>query len=178
MIMIRVILFSMCISLILSCTSSSVNQEEKFERIVVTEDTYDINSFKSSGLKTNKQYNVEFLPEAIDAWKGVFSKKDIEIRIYISQEDAKNFGIKFAENVTGDDAIVSGEGILWSEGAKDRRKCVPREATSESGCDQKARYGDFIVFGNTVILCEGLTKIESMTVCYNLKNLVISSLEK
>ena len=133
---------------------------------------------KSSGLKTNKQYNVEFLPEAIDAWKGVFSKKDIEIRIYISQEDAKKFGIKFAENVTGDDAIVSGEGILWSEGAKDRRKCVPREATSESGCDQKARYGDFIVFGNTVILCEGLTKNESMTVCYNLKNLVISSLEK
>ena len=112
--MIRVILFSMCISLILSCTSSSVNLEEKFERIVVTEDTYDINSFKSSGLKTNKQYNVEFLPEAIDAWKGVFSKKDIEIRIYISQEDAKNFGIKFAENVTGDDAIVSGEGILWN----------------------------------------------------------------
>tara|TARA_B100000686_G_C16786432_1_gene975537 strand:- start:276 stop:809 length:534 start_codon:yes stop_codon:yes gene_type:complete len=175
--MIRVILLIISIFFILSCASSSVNLEEEFEKIVVTEDTFDINSFKSSGLKTNKQYNVEFLPESIDAWKGVFNKKDIEIRIYISHEDAKNFGMKFAESVTGEDAIISGDEILWNEGAKDRRKCVPREATSESGCDQKPRYGDFIVFGNTIILCEGLTNNESMNVCYNLKNSVISSLK-
>ena len=178
MIMRRLILGFMCMLMILSCASESTNQEEKLERIVISQNTFDINSFKAAGLKTNKQYNVEFLPEAIDAWKGVFNKKDIEVRIYSSHEDAKIYGIKLAESVSGDDAVVSGDEVIWKEGSKDRRKCVPREATSESGCDQKARYGDFIVFGNTVILCEGLTKIESMTVCYNLKNSVIKSLEK
>ena len=85
------------------------------------------------------------------------------------------FGEKFAKSVTGNDAIVSGDEVLWKEGAKDRRKCVPRAGTSESGCDQKARYGDYIILGDMIILCEGLSSEEAMSLCYEFKESLIEN---
>ena len=76
--------------------------------------------------------------------------------------------------MTGKDAIVSGDNILWEEGAKDRRKCVPRAGTSESGCDQKARYGDYIILGDIIILCEGFSSEESMALCHNFKDSLLN----
>lgn len=178
MVMRSIFCWMICITIIWGCSSTYDTEKAGFEKIVTSDVSLDIDSFKSSGVKINKQYNVDALPEAVDAWKGVFDQKDVEIRFYISHQDAKTYGVNPAENVTGDDAIVSGNGIIWKEGAKDRRKCVPREATSESGCDQKARFGDFIVFGNTVILCEGLTPEESMTVCYSLKDSIVNGFAK
>ena len=84
------------------------------------------------------------------------------------------FGEIYAKSVTGNDAIVSGDDVMWNEGAKDRRKCVPRAGTSESGCDQKARYGDYIIMGNMIILCEGLSTEESMKLCYEFKDALLS----
>ena len=77
-----------------------------------------------------------------------------------------------AKSVTGNDAIVSGD-VMWKEGAKDRRKCVPRAGTSESGCDQKARYGGYIIMGDMIILCEGLSSDDSMILCYNFKDALL-----
>ena len=92
----------------------------------------------------------------------------------LSQSDAIEFGEIYAQSVTGNDAVVSGDDVMWKEGAKDRRKCVPRAGTSESGCDQKARFGDYIIMGNMIILCEGLSSEESMTLCYEFKDSLLS----
>ena len=114
------------------------------------------------------------MPNAEIVRSAIYNKKDLEIRKYFSQADALEFGEIYAKSVTGNDAIVSGDDVMWNEGAKDRRKCVPRAGTSESGCDQKARYGDYIIMGNMIILCEGLSSEESMTLCYEFKDSLLS----
>ena len=86
----------------------------------------------------------------------------------------RDSGEIYAKSVTGNDAIVSGDDVMWEEGAKDRRKCVPRAGTSESGCDQKARFGDYIIMGNMIILCEGLSTEESMVLCYEFKDALLN----
>jgi hypothetical protein len=53
--------------------------------------------------------------------------------------------------------------VPWEEGASDRRKCVGRQGTANASC--AARYGDFIVFGNMVLLCEGQDSELALLTC-------------
>ena len=161
-----------CITLF-SCSS---NQDEKvsFEKIIEPNFKVDIENISFKGFKLGKNYDVEELPKAEIVRSAIFNKKDIEIRKYLSQADALEFGEIYAKSVTGNDAIVSGDDVMWKEGSKDRRKCVPRAGTSESGCDQKARYGDYIIMGNMIILCEGLSSEEAMILCHNFKESLLN----
>ena len=77
--------------------------------------------FLASGFKINKEYNVSELPKAKSAiygWKnvGVEETKDFEIRFYESHEDAVNFGKSFADEATGEDAIIRKRDASWKEG--------------------------------------------------------------
>jgi len=161
-----------CISLF-SCSS---NEEEVivYEKIIESNFDIDIKNLNLKGFKLRKNYDIKELPKAELVMSAIFNKKDLEIRKYLSQSDAIEFGEIYAQSVTGNDAVVSGDDVMWKEGAKDRRKCVPRAGTSESGCDQKARFGDYIIMGNMIILCEGLSSEESMTLCYEFKDSLLS----
>ena len=161
-------LFFLICLIIFSCSS---NKEDVFvyEKIIESNFDIDIENIDLKGFKLGKNYDVYELPNAEIVRSAIFNKKDLEIRKYPSQSDAIEFGEIYAKSVTGNDAIVSGD-VMWKEGAKDRRKCVPRAGTSESGCDQKARYGGYIIMGDMIILCEGLSSDDSMMLCYNFKD--------
>jgi len=156
--------------------SCSSNEEEVivYEKIIESSFDIDIKNLNLKGFKLGKNYDIKELPKAELVMSAIFNKKDLEIRKYLSQSDAIEFGEIYAQSVTGNDAVVSGDDVMWKEGAKDRRKCVPRAGTSESGCDQKARFGDYIIMGNMIILCEGLSSEESMTLCYEFKDSLLS----
>tara|TARA_Y200000002_G_scaffold361835_1_gene348297 strand:+ start:1176 stop:1709 length:534 start_codon:yes stop_codon:yes gene_type:complete len=167
------VFFLLTCIILFSCSS---NQEEavSFEKIIEPNFNVDVENISFKGFKLGKNYNVDELPKAELVRSAIFNKKDIEIRKYLSQADALEFGEIYAKSVTGNDAIVSGDDVMWKEGSKDRRKCVPRAGTSESGCDQKARYGDYIVMGNMIILCEGLSSEEAMILCHNFKESLLN----
>ena len=141
--------------MIVACSPTS-DDPVVYEKIIDPSFSIDIQNISLKGFKLGKNYDVKELPNAQIARRAIYNNKDLEIRKYPSQSDAIEFGEIYAKSVTGNDAIVSGD-VMWKEGAKDRRKCVPRAGTSESGCDQKARYGDYIIMGNMIILCEGLS---------------------
>tara|TARA_B100000579_G_scaffold182317_1_gene148543 strand:+ start:2176 stop:2703 length:528 start_codon:yes stop_codon:yes gene_type:complete len=162
-------------SIVLFACTTSNNEPIVYEKIIDSSFTVEIENINISGFKLGKNYDVTDLTNALSVRSAIFNKKDIEIRKYSSQKDAIEFGEKFAKSVTGNDAIVSGDEVLWKEGAKDRRKCVPRAGTSESGCDQKARYGDYIILGDMIILCEGLSSEEAMSLCYEFKESLIEN---
>ena len=143
-----------------------------YEKIIEPNFSIDIEKINLKGFKIGKNYDVKELPNAQIVRRAIFNSKDLEIRKYSSQSDAIEFGEIYANSVTGNDAIVSGD-VMWKEGAKDRRKCVPRAGTSESGCDQKARYGGYIIMGDMIILCEGLSPDDSMLLCYNFKDALL-----
>jgi hypothetical protein len=107
---------------------------------------------------------------AISETRIIFDKKYLEVRLYETPNSANNEGKTYAESVTGPDAVVSGNSVMWKEKERDRRKCVPKAGLTEAGCDQVARYGGFIISGNLVLLCEGLDRVEAQDLCLRLIN--------
>ena len=87
------------------------------------------------GYKKSKDIPTDILPNATAAWYGFFNQKDIEVWIYATHEDAVEFGTAPADEATGRD---------WRKGG------------GEKGAGTKAMfsYGDYMVAGNLVILCE------------------------
>ncbi len=137
-------------------------------RIRSTEGSYTIEDLKVAGVKANKEYDVEELPGADAAWRIIYNRLDYEVRFYPDHQTLLDEGIPYVEHVTGDDAIVIGDYIIWEEGAKDRRRCSRDADTPHSGCAYSPRYWDYIVTGNMIMMCEGLESEQSIENCDNL----------
>ena len=137
-------------------------------RIRSTEGTYSIDDLKTAGVKANKDYDVEDLPGADAAWRVIYNRLDYEVRFYPDHQALLDEGIPYVEHVTGDDAVVIGDDVIWEEGAKDRRRCSRDADTPHSGCSYSPRYWDYVVVGNMILMCEGLESKQSIDNCDNL----------
>ncbi len=137
-------------------------------RIRSADGTYSIDDLKTAGVKANKDYDVEALPGADAAWRVIYNRLDYEVRFYPDHQTLLDEGIPYAEHVTGDDAVVIGDDVIWEEGAKDRRRCSRDADTPHSGCAYSPRYWDYIVVGNMILMCEGLESKQSIENCDNL----------
>tara|TARA_B100000900_G_C20520108_1_gene691811 strand:- start:353 stop:895 length:543 start_codon:yes stop_codon:yes gene_type:complete len=105
-------------------------------------------SFNSLDFKFSKEYDVSGLPNALEAHYGFFKRREFEIRFYPSNELAVSSGVFFADEVTGDDAIIKKSDASWKEGIKDRM-------TSGAFGNKKntPKYMDYVVLGNMIVLC-------------------------
>ena len=139
------------ILLLISCSGDS----EKTE-IDIFDGSYDSNifssdSFKNIGFKFSKEYNVKELKDAESAYYGFwaedsFERLSYELRFYPSNEIAKSSGTFFAEEATGEDAIIKKADATWKEGIKDR------SGVTFSGSPMP-KYLDYVIFGNVIVLC-------------------------
>ena len=146
----------------------------KVDKITPSETIFTYNSLSKAGFKKNKTYNVQDLPKADSAyfgWKEVGTEglKDFEIRIYESHEDAITYGKSYADEATGEDAIITKSDATWKEGVKDRRLIsTPTDGGSIGaaiGSKSSPKYADYIIYGNLIILCEGWNTEESLERC-------------
>ncbi len=137
-------------------------------RIRSSDGSYTIDDLKTAGVKANKDYDIEDLPGADAAWRVIFNRLDYEVRFYPDHQTLLDDGIPYAEHVTGDDAVVIGDDVLWEEGAKDRRRCSRDADTPHSGCAYSPRYWDYVVVGNMILMCEGLESKQSIENCDDL----------
>ena len=138
-------------------------------RIRSADGTYTIDDLKAAaGVKANKDYDVEELPGADAAWRIIYNRLDYEVRFYPDHQTLLDEGIPYVEHVTGDDAVVIGDDVIWEEGAKDRRRCSRDADTPHSGCAYSPRYWDYVVVGNMILMCEGLESKQSIDNCDNL----------
>lgn len=124
------------------------------------------------GVKANKEYDVTDLPAATAAWRVLFNQHDYEVRFYPDQATAIDQGAPYAQHVTGDNAVVVGDDVLWEEGAKDRRRCSRNEKTPHAGCSYSSRYWDFVILGNMIMMCEGLESDQAIRNCNQLIELI------
>tara|TARA_B100000700_G_scaffold76927_1_gene86276 strand:- start:257 stop:823 length:567 start_codon:yes stop_codon:yes gene_type:complete len=142
---------------------SNISTNEKFsdfERLFTVDDVIAIR------WKKGKTYDVEGLEGADSAFMGFWELPGVgllnyEVRIYPSHADAVKLGIKFAENSSGVDAALNADDALWDEGVRDRRIIVG----GGSRGSQNPRYGNYVIVGNMVILCEGRTPEHSLDQC-------------
>jgi hypothetical protein len=158
---------------IISC---EVDNSE-IDKITPLDTTFDYNSLIKIGFKKNKSYDVENLPQADSAyfgWKEIDTEgpKDFEIRIYKSHEEAISNGTFYAEEAAGENAVIRKGDANWKEGIKDRRIMVGGSTGSSgkgvgapTGSKSTNKYGDYLIYGNLIILCEGKTTEQAIERC-------------
>ena len=150
-------------------------------KVILSDRVYSIDDFLAVGFKKSKQYDVEGLPDAVDAWFGFWGlnaadRKDYELRFYASHGDAVGSGTALAEEATGEDAkLLERDDPTWTEGLKQRRMSasVPLGVVGQVGIAPSAKYADYAIFGNVVMLCEGADSGQSLERC----RLVIDALQ-
>mgnify|MGYP001360102304 CR=1 len=182
------ILLSISIILVFGCSSGETEKEQNIVEKITTSDTiFTLDSLSKTGFKKNKTYNVEKLPNADSAyfgWKkfGSDGPKDFEIRFYKSHTDAIEYGKSYADEATGEDAIITKSNATWKEGIKDRRLIsTPTDGGSIGaaiGSNSSPKYADYIIYGNMIILCEGWDSDESLERCSNFISGIISNDKK
>ena len=145
-----IVIFS--IILLISCSGDS----DKNSDIDIFDGSYNSSifskdSFENIGFKFSKEYNVTELNNAESAYYGFwaedsFERLSYELRFYPSNEIAKSSGVFFAEEATGEDAIIKKADATWKEGIKDR------SGVTFSGSPMP-KYLGYVIFGNVIVLC-------------------------
>ena len=153
---------------ILGCTLNSgvAEPERSIAKIENIDRVLTIEDLENAGWKRGKKYDVDGLTGAEAAYLGFWtppglSSLNYEIRIYPDPNLAVEQGTPFAEDASGANASLGLNDTLWSEGVRDRRMIVG----GGSRGSQNPRYGDYVILGNVVILCEGRTSQHALDHC-------------
>jgi len=139
------------------------------------------------GFKEQKEYDVEGLTAATGAWFGWWrpggdEPLDYEVRFYRSHEDAVEFGTSFAEEASGEDAVINSNDATWKEDVRERRAIFVANkaggAGSQGGFGAGPKYRDYAIFANMVLLCEGSTSEHSLERCKALIEALVGAAEE
>ncbi len=168
----RYLLPGLLIVAFVACGASdgAAAQRESFQKVTASERIFTFDDFDNIGFKLSKEYDVEGLTAAIDArfgfWRPAGSDaKEFEIRFYSSHEDAVQFGTSFAEEVTGEDAVLDEDEATWKVGIRDRRYFFAGLLGTHGSGSVQAKYGGYAIYGNMVLLCEGANAEHSLDRC-------------
>lgn len=161
------IFFIPIILLLLSC-SSGVELPEPIEKITDSGIIFSIQEIKEMGFKKNHEYKVDDLPGAVSAYFGFIKNdlgdpEDYEIRFYNNHSDAIELGIKYTDNVTGENGCISKDCALWEEGLKHRIRM------SDLGT-LHPKYMSYIVYNNFILMCPGYDEGEALSKCTSIIN--------
>ncbi|MDP7194023.1 MAG: hypothetical protein QF496_00380 [Dehalococcoidia bacterium] len=169
------ILYYLIITIIILTSCSSQKSDELFYEIITPSDkVFAFQDLKNIGFKKSREYNVSKLEGATGAWFGFwgedeYNRKDYEIRFYSNHQDAVSLGETLAKEVTGKDAVIAKSEATWKEGVKDRRTIGGPGSGGGGRSGTFPKYGNYSIYGNMVILCEGQIEI-ALEVCWKLIN--------
>ena len=157
----KLLLLILAIILISCSQENELSEDMEIKKILNSNSTFTIEDFKKIGFKINKEYDITDLDESTGAWFGFWKNNlnkpiDYELRFYNSQQTAIDKGISFTEEVIGENAVLKKSTSSWKEGIQDRRS---RNNSSMSGSEAnsvRAKYLDYFINGNVIILCSGL----------------------
>lgn len=148
---------------VIACRTEAAGSASGTGRVANLGESYSIDDLRASGVKVNKEYDVSELPLASSAWRVILDGKEYEARFYDSHEALLEHGAPHADEVTGDDALVNNGEATWQEGCRDRKFCTKYPNTQCS-----AKYGDYVIHGNMILMWEGLDTDLSIAACENL----------
>ncbi|MBM32355.1 MAG: hypothetical protein CL764_05805 [Chloroflexi bacterium] len=145
------ILFITLIGIFLSCSGETSQTEidifdGRYDSLIFSQE-----SFEKIGFKFKKEYDVSELPDAENAYYGFwgessFERLSYELRFYPSNQIAKLSGSFYADEASGEDAVIKKSDATWKEGIKDR-----------SGVEFYGSimpiYLDYVILGNMIVLC-------------------------
>ena len=140
--------------------------------IIATEGQYTLDDIENlNGFKKSKSYDIGGLRDATAAIYGFFgndpyNRRELEIRFYPDHAAALDPGVDFANEATGPNATLTSSAQRWDEGITQRRACrANTRGSHHTGRCDAAKYGDYIVLGNLIVLCEGLDSDTALANC-------------
>ena len=142
--------------------------EAGFQKVTPSDRVFAFDDLAATGFKKSREYDVEGLTAATGAWFGWWRPPeaepvDYEVRFYPSHEDAVEHGTSFAEEASGRDAVINSGEATWQEDVRDRRTIIGSITSDGGGSGPK--FGDYVIFGNVVMLCEGADSGQSLERC-------------
>ena len=164
-----VIVLSFMLVALTACGSSSESEVAAIAKITPSETIFSLTDLTAVGFKKGKTFDVEGLTGATDAYLGYwgldpYDRKDYEARFYPSHADAVEFGVIFSDERTGPDAVIKSGEPMWEEGAKDARACTRSAGGDSSNC-RISKYGDYVIYGNMILICQGRDSSTSLEQC-------------
>ena len=175
------------IIIIIIFISCSDPQSSLLPQISNSDDIYSINDFINLGFKIGEKYDNTDLPKSKSVYWGfwkdedadegsarfqslggsVGGMRDFEIRFYENHYDAVEYGKIYAEDASGEKAVLIKKKSLWPIGIKNRR--------TSGGPDGSPlpKYGGYAIYGNFIILCEGVSLNQSLKTCSKIINEII-----
>ena len=148
--------------------------------VIPSDRIYTIDDLLVVGFRNSKQYDVEGLPAAIDARFGFwgrdpYKRMDYEVRFYASHGDAVEYGSDPADQITGtDDLVANSDTLIWREGWKEWwfRAAAIMTFSDVMSKHNVAKYSEFVILGNMVMLCEGQDVAQSLERCQELMDAI------
>ena len=174
---------------VISCFSNE-DPADLINKITDTERVFSLEDFTNSGFKKLKKYKIKDLPDSIGAFYGFYKFEDpvdFELRFYANHADAVESGIPLAEERAGEkveDVILDKELATFKEGLKDARGCLGAQTQKGQGGGYFSggagvgghcvypKYKDFIVYGNVILLCQGMESKDALNNCSKLISLL------
>ncbi|NQW17114.1 MAG: hypothetical protein HQ478_06465 [Chloroflexi bacterium] len=152
---------------------------EQFQQVSPFDTVFTLESLKDIGFKASKEYDVEGLTDATEAWNGFwgtdpYDRAEYEVRFYPSHEEAVTSGTSFAIAGTGDEFEATRREQVWESGVKDRWQTRGTTDVSSPLSRQAPgpTYPNYAIFGNLVILCDGLDDEQAFKNCAELESAV------
>tara|TARA_B100001105_G_C22391578_1_gene444646 strand:+ start:1746 stop:2291 length:546 start_codon:yes stop_codon:yes gene_type:complete len=163
----KILLVSIVIITLTSCSSKV--EFVPIEKITDSEKNYSIEDFKQISFKSSYEYSVEDLPGAVSAYFGFIKNsekkpEDYEIRFYPTHSVAVQKGIKYADNITGEDACIKKECSLWTEDLNHRVHLEGGLHDTWNGTPD-AKYQTYIIHGNFILMCPGYNEDDALNKC-------------
>ena len=115
-------------------SASDLVAEPELDAIQMTlsDSVFTTDDVAAAGWKKSKELSSETLPGATSVWYGFYQQRDVEVRVYESQDEAISLGQDLADTATG------------------RNK--PQLTSMQNGT--RTSYMSYAIVGNLILLCE------------------------
>lgn len=139
------------------------------QKVSAGDRAYTSDDFAAIGFKVSKQYDVTDLPGATSATYGFWrppdgNPVDYQVRIYASHQEAVQLGVAHADEATGEDAVLDVDKATWRADVPERRTVFRIVGAGDTG-GLRARYPDYFIRSNVIILCGGANPEDAQSHC-------------
>ena len=182
-----IVLFVLVIIICLGCsaepiptpTPEPIAEEVAFDQVTDDGKIYSSKDFFDAGFNEYKEYNVSKLTGATEAWYGYWGPDEdsvlyYELRFYPDHSTAISEGTPFADDATGEDAKLNRkDNPMWRVGLAERKMATCKHVCNFHHTYKRlAKYADYVVFNNVIILCQGEDSKEAFKLCNDLIDLL------
>jgi len=122
-----------------SVSDSAVDPELDAIQITLPDSVFTADDVAAVGWKKSKELSPETLPGVTSVWYGFYQQRDVEVRVYESQDKAISVGQELADLHSG------------------RRKpssMIDSGAITNAQTNTRTSYLSYAIVGNLILLCE------------------------